>query len=119
LISPPRERFNEFRLVAAIAQGLPDFQDIFLDDFGVYVRFRPECPEYLVLRYEPIRVLDKIAQYVESLRGERHAIFPAPQTVVNDVEPEGMELLHFRGPTSLFTNGNRLRAEAISVSLRY
>ncbi len=58
MISPSRERFNEFRFVAAITQGLPDFQDIFLDDFGVYIRFRPERPEYLILRYEPIRVLD-------------------------------------------------------------
>jgi len=42
-------------------------------------------------------VFDKVTQHVKSLRGEHHTIFAAPQAVVNDVEPEGMKLLHLLG----------------------
>ena len=80
-----------------ITQGLTDTQNIFLDDLWVYVCLRPKRPEYFILRYEPIRMLDKIAQYIESLRGERHPVFSVPQAVVNGVEPEGMEFLHLGG----------------------
>ena len=81
-----------------ITQSLTDAQNIFLDDLWVYIRFRPKGFKYFILRYEPIRMLDKVAQYIKSLRGERHTIFPVPQAVVNDVEPEGVELFHCAGP---------------------
>src|SRR5262252_250052 len=35
LISPPRKRFNEFRFLVPITQGLTDAQNIFLDDLWV------------------------------------------------------------------------------------
>jgi hypothetical protein len=44
-----------------ITQGLPDSQDIFLDDLRVYICLRPNGAEYLILRYEAIRVLDEVA----------------------------------------------------------
>jgi hypothetical protein len=81
-----------------ITQGLSNFQDVFLDDLRVYIRFRPKGFEYFILRYEPIRMLDKVAQYIKSLWGQRRTIFPVPQAVVNGVEPEGMELFHCAAP---------------------
>jgi hypothetical protein len=81
-----------------ITQGLPDFQDIFLDDLRVYIRFRPKGFEYFILGYEPICMLDKVAQYIKTFWGERHTIFSVPQAVVHGVEPEGMELFHYAGP---------------------
>ena len=97
----------------SITQGLPDSQDIFLYDLWVHIRFRPEGPEYLILRYEAIRVLDQVAEYIESLRGQRHTIFAVPQAVVNDVEAKGMELFHGAGPARFS------RQEAVSESLRH
>src|SRR5215813_5555386 len=98
LISPPGNRFNEFRSLVPITQGLTDAQNIFLDDLWVYMRVRPESFEYFILRYQPIRMFDKVTEYVESLRSEQHPVFSAPQAVINAVEPERVKLLHFAGP---------------------
>ena len=45
-----------------ITQGLPDSKDILLDDLGVHIRLRPKGLEYFILRYEPVRVLDRFHQ---------------------------------------------------------
>ena len=55
-------------------------------------------------------MLNQVPQYIESFRGERYASFPAPQAVVDRVEPEGMELLHWA--SSLLVQGQKLREEA-------
>jgi hypothetical protein len=94
-----------------ITQGLTDAQNIFLDDLWVYICLRPKRPEYFILRYEPIRMLDKVAQYIESLRGERHTVFSVPQAVVDGVEPKGIKLLHLAA-SSLLSRGKKLGEEA-------
>jgi hypothetical protein len=70
-----------------ITEGLPHPRIYLLTTPGFACVLRPESPDHPVLRYEPIRMLDKLVQYIESLRCERHTIFPAPQATVNDVEP--------------------------------
>lgn len=92
----------------AITQGSPDFQNIFLDDLWVYVYLGPKCTEDFILRHQPVCVFDQIAKDVESLGGERHTVFPVPQAVVNDVEPEGAEMLHCAEAGSLLTPGKRI-----------
>jgi hypothetical protein len=118
LIPPPRKRFNEFRFLVPITQGLTDAQNIFLDDLWVYICLRPKRPEYFILRYETIRMLDKVAQYIESLRGERHPVFSVPQAVVDGVEPEGIKLFHLPGQ---FASQSRqeVRGRSTSESLRH
>ena len=68
------------------------------DDLWIHICIGPNGFEDFILRYESIGMLDQIAKYIKCLRGERHTVLPLPQAVVNDVEPEGMELFHCVGP---------------------
>src|SRR5262249_12665369 len=94
LIPTPREGFDEGRAVGSIAQGLPDFQDVLLHDFRIDVSVWPDRFQDFLLCYEPIGVLDEVAQHIECLRRQRHTLFAAPRTVADRIEPERVELLH-------------------------
>jgi len=96
LVSAPGESLDEDRLVVAVLQDLADPQDVFLDDFLVDVSSRPQRLENLLLRHEPPRVLDQVAQHVECLRCDRHSLLAAPQTLIQGVEAKGVESLHLR-----------------------
>ncbi len=55
---------------------------------------RPDGLQDLFLCHQPIGMLDQEAEHVERLRRQRHTLVAAPQTVVDRVEPECVELLH-------------------------
>ncbi len=119
LVAPPWKRLDEFRVVARIAQGFANSQNIFLNDFGIYVRFGPQRIKNFILRHQPVRVLHQIAQHIERFRRQRHSLFPAPQAVVHGIEPERMELLHLRSPISILCSAGGILEAEVFGSLRY
>ncbi len=98
LIPALRNRANELRLVAPVAEHLPDPEDVLLYHFLIHEGVGPQRLEDFVLRDDPPRVVDEVPQQVEGLRRERDALVAAPEAVIDGVEPERVELLH-RCPT--------------------
>jgi hypothetical protein len=96
LVTPLRERRNKCRALGLIAQYLADLQDILSNAFRIDIGIWPERLKELVPRDQPVCVLDQVAQQVERLRRKGHARFLTPQTMVDRVEPEGLEYFHFR-----------------------
>src|SRR5262249_54726176 len=94
LIAAFRKGTNELQVVPAVAEHLPDSQDVLLDDLLVHEGVGPQGFENLFLRHEPVAVVDEIPQEIEGLWRERDALLPLPQAVVRRVEPERVELLH-------------------------
>src|SRR5262249_22299906 len=94
LIPTPWKCLDERRPVRSIAEDLPDFQDVLLDDFRIDVSVRPEGLQDLLVCYQAIRVLDQIAEHVERLRRQRHTLVAAPQTLVDRVKTKRVEVLH-------------------------
>src|SRR2546425_4261121 len=71
LIAALGKGLDERRPVGSVAQGLPDFQDVFLDDLRIDVSLRPDGLQDLFLCHQPIGMLDQEAEHVERLRRQR------------------------------------------------
>jgi hypothetical protein len=94
LIAPLGKSFDEHRIVMLIAQHFANAQNVFLDEFRIYVCLRPEGFQKFILRYQASRVLHQITQYIEGLWGKRYPVLTAPKAMVRRIKPECLENLH-------------------------
>jgi len=88
LVSALGKGFNEFRFVVPVTQHLADFQYVFLNEFpDLHTSPATRLPESH-LGSRVARDVHQIAQHIESLRRERHAVFPAPEGTGYRIKPK-------------------------------
>src|SRR5258705_11743365 len=97
LVTPSGKRRYEYGFVRLVPQDLANSQDVLFYDFGIDVRVRPQRFENLVLSDQPIGMLNQVTEYIEGFWRQRNTLSPAPQAVVDDVEPKCAESLHASG----------------------
>jgi hypothetical protein len=88
------DSLDVLRAGGVVAEQLAQFEDVGAQHLGLHVGVRPEGFEQLVVRDEPLRIFDKIAQHRKWTRGEGEHFLALPQAFILRIDAIVTELLH-------------------------
>src|SRR5258708_33178899 len=82
------ESFNVYGFVMLVTQDLANPENVFLDEFRIYVCFRPQRLQKFILRYQSSRMFNQVTQHIEGLRCKGYPVLATPQALVRRIKSE-------------------------------